>query len=55
MNDHLIECLYNKDDYYHNLVHEIAKHRVAVIPCRKFERTETYRKTKNNVINRRAG
>ena len=55
MKDHLIECLYNKDNYYQNLVHEISKHRVAIIPGRKFTRTETYRKTKHNVINRRAG
>ena len=55
MKDHLIECLYDNDEYYENLVNEISKHRVAVIPGRKFARTETFRRTKHNVINRRAG
>ncbi len=55
MKDHLIECLYDNDVYYENLVNEISKHRVAIIPGRKFTRTETFRKTKHNVINRRAG
>jgi len=55
MKDHLIECLYDNDEYYENLVNEISKHRVSVIPGRKFARTETFRRTKHNVINRRAG
>jgi hypothetical protein len=55
MKDHLIEYLHTNDEYYKNLVNEISKHRVAVIPGRKFERSERFRRTKHNVINRRAG
>ena len=55
MKDHLIECLHDNDEYFNNLVNEMYKHRVAVIPGRKFERSERYRRTKYNVINRRAG
>jgi hypothetical protein len=55
MKDHLIEYLHTNDEYYRNLVNEISKHRVAVIPGRKFERSERFRRTKHNVINRRAG
>ena len=55
MKDHLIEYLHTNDEYYKNLVNEISKHRVAVIPGRKFERSERFRRTKYNVINRRAG
>ena len=55
MKDHLIECLHDNDDFFKKLVTEISKHRVAVIPGRKFERSESFRRTKHNVINRRAG
>ena len=55
MKDHLIECLHDNDEYYKRLVNEIYKHRIAVIPGRKFERPERYRRAKHNVINRRAG
>ena len=55
MKDHLIECLHDNDDFFKKLVTEISKHRVAVRPGRKFERSESFRRTKHNVINRRAG
>jgi hypothetical protein len=55
MKDHLIECLHDNDEYYKRLGNEIYKHRIAVIPGRKFERPERYRRAKHNVINRRAG
>ena len=55
MKDHLIECLHDNDEYYKRLVNEKYKHRVAVIPGRKFESSESFRRTKHNVINRRAG
>ena len=55
MKDKLIECLQGNNEFYENLVKEIYNHRVAVLPGRKFERSERFRRTKHNVINRRAG
>ena len=55
MKDHLIECLHDNGDFFNKLVIEISKHRIAVIPGRKFESSESFRRTKHNIINRRAG